>query len=337
MRWRGARSSVSIAASIPVLLLACGAPGLHGQDSTAGAAEDAGPASGSYAVRGLTIGAISGGLAGGVGLGILAGAFCESSDCDGAFLSGALVGAGLGALTGGTVGLVIGALIPREPPSRRGDPPRGGDRPDPGTAEPGARDARPADTPAGETRPGEGDSSPPSEGSPFRVGISFGPARGSGEPNARTDVSVAVTFLADRPYPTNVGFELTYLGTRSMTFSRPGGDSGPITTTLRDRLWGGSILATRRVLGGPTGGGYLLASAGGYLEESSRTFTGGTAGPTLRDESGLRPGLGAGIGGSWATWDRVGLGFEGRAHVIFGAGDGVLALWSLGGTLWFLR
>lgn len=337
MRSRGVRGWAAVGISLALLLPAGGASPLHGQDSTDAGPREAGQRSGSYAVRGLKIGAITGGLVGGVGLGILAGAFCESSDCDGAFLSGALVGTGLGALTGGTVGLVIGALIPREPPSSEGNPDRRGDRPEPGAPDPRARDARPADTPAGEPPPGEEDSSPPLEDSPFRVGVSFGPARGSGEPNSETDVSVAVTFLADRPYPTNVGFELAYLGTRSMTFSRPGGESGPITSTLRDRLWGGSILATRRVLGGPTGGGYILASAGGYLEESSRTFTGGTAGPTLRDESGLRPGVGAGIGGSWATWDRVGLGFEGRAHVIFGAGDGVLALWSLGGTLWLLR
>ena len=61
---------------------------------------------------GVLVGGISGAVIGGVYLGLLVSATCES-DCDNIGVEGALVGGGLGLVAGGLVGAGIGALIPK--------------------------------------------------------------------------------------------------------------------------------------------------------------------------------------------------------------------------------
>lgn len=278
-----------------VVLLALGAP-LAGQE----------PDGGTHALKGALVGSVAGGALGGLGLGVLAEGLCESS-CDNAFLDGFILGAAGGAAVGGITGLIIGAAIPRD----------------------GAPSAEEEGVPAG----------------PWTVRIAGGVHRtGPGDVDGS---GVWIGVGAARPTSPRVrwGVEWAALGHfpdhRMIQIQGPGGET-VLERRMSYRLWQFSLVAARRMGGDPWTGPYLLASAGVYpLTESSEvTQTGplpddwGFLPTTGERRTEPYPGVGIGTGGSWRLSDRVGVGVEGRLHLVIGAGDGPgLPVANFGGAL----
>lgn len=293
------RRRMAVVAAVVLLLTARGQPLLAQADDA--------PRE-TYARRGMIIGAATGGVLSGLGLGYLASGLCESAQgCDGAFREGFTIGFVAGGVAGGLAGLVIGAAIPRGP-------------------EAGA-------TP--------GDPVPPG---PWQVRLSGGP-RWSG-PGEVEGAGAWAGLAVMRPTTPLVrwGMEAFYLAgdRRTSTFTIRDRD-GSETLMRDDRnrdLWTVSLVATRSFRPRAEEGFYLLASAGVYpLQEELAIGPRDPApgpGPLSLSESSMEayPGVGLGGGGVWAVAGRWGLGLEGRVHVVIGAGDGLgLPVATLGGSV----
>ena len=264
------------------------AQGAQGQEA------DLGPES--YARRGMFIGAATGGVLGGLGLGVLASAFCESGqECDTAFRDGFVIGALAGGVTGGLTGLVIGAAIPRERVSSR-----------------------------------EGEAPGPS--GPWSLRVSGG-YRWAGDGVVEGPGGWAgVAFMRPTSATIRWGIEAAYLGGEGQVslLTVPGRDGTPVVAERRwDRdLWSLALVASRVFRPGSGEGPYLLANAGLYpaLESGSFAPLDAPLSPDLGaySESSVEPypGIGVGGGGVWRTGDRTSVGVEGRFHLLLGAGDG---------------
>ena len=308
------------ACSLFILMLALAPP--------AEAQEDSLPPT-TYARRGMFIGGALGGAAGAAVIGLLAQAFCES-ECDGAFLGGAVVGGLGGAAVGGLTGLVVGAAIPRSIPGGGEAPPE-----------------EPSISPVPEPRVVERAPRGPERSWAVRMGV--GPTWPVHAESGTTRTWASIAVLRPTSARVDWGAEAGYLGTRTEVnryiIPITQADTAVITTTSTRTLWSASLMALRRLGVGPNPSGYVLATAGVYPYEESVTGTRtgdpphAPGRPPFPDHSTQPlPGVGVGAGGLFRLGKWVSLGADARLHVILGARDELgTAVASVGGTIWLGR
>lgn len=291
---------------------------------------------GTHARKGLTIGAITGGVLGFVSFGLLGLGLCESSNCNADAAQFGLLGGVLGAAGGGLTGLVIGAAIPRRPDAVP-DPVEGGAVADSTTGAEGM--AAPAEGPA--EGPGDEESGAASRWWPV---LSVGASAGIGRDFDGGALSASASLLRATTSQVWWGVEVGHLGRRSgqSSYTVTGGAEPPVTyaTAWAHSLWSASMVALRWVGEGPARRGYLLASVGAYpyrrtVRQTPNPAAPGADAPSVDDAS--YPGFSIGSGAAWGNSARRTLGLEARLHLPLGVGDGLSPLATLGGTLRFRR